>query len=114
MRQFVCDYIGDDQQLRLRGGVFIDQQYRFSEGDATQVLHRAECEVRHRDQIKLVARIRYAVVVVEESQPVLTSAQRVCREVPFADGVYHSQRGTVYIYRFGCLKRANNERQQIS
>ena len=35
----------------------VDEQQDLAEGDAAQVLHRAEREVRHRDQVDLVARV---------------------------------------------------------
>ena len=44
----------------------IDEQQHLAERDAAEVLHRAEGEVGHGDQVALVARIDDAVVVGEE------------------------------------------------
>ena len=46
----------------------VDQQQRLAEGDAAEVLHRAEGEVGHGDEVELVARVGDAVVVGEEAQ----------------------------------------------
>ena len=53
-------------QLGLGGGGRVDEQDRLAEGDAAQVLHGAEGEVGHGDQVELVARVDDAVVVGEE------------------------------------------------
>ena len=45
----------------------VDEQQRLAEGDAAEVLHRAEGEVGHGDQVDLVARVGDAVVVAGSS-----------------------------------------------
>ena len=65
--QLVVDDVGDALQLGLGRAVGVDQQQHLAEGDAAQVLHRAEREVRHGDQVDLVAGVGQLVVALEEA-----------------------------------------------
>ena len=65
--------------------VGVDEQQHLAERDAAEVLHRAEREVGHRDQVELVARVGDAVVVGEELRartPPLSSAKPVRWPLP--------------------------------
>ena len=68
VRVLVGDHVGDALELAVRGGALVHQQRRLAEGDRAEVLHRPGREVRDRQEIELVARVRQAVIVLEEAE----------------------------------------------
>ena len=87
MSNFVRDHVGDPQQFRLGGSRFVDQQQYFPVGDAAEVLHRPEREVRHRHHVEFLPGIRNVVILREEPQRERTGFERVVSQVALANRV---------------------------
>ena len=64
----VGDHVGHALELAVRGGALVDQERGLAEGDRAEVLHRSGGEIRDRQEVELVARVRQAVVALEEAQ----------------------------------------------
>ena len=108
----------DDRQCRAgrlveRRRVGVEEQPRLSEGDAAQVLHRAEGEVGERDEVALLAGIRDAVVVLEELDRERADVERELREMAAPGHVRDPHCHSARVDRLGHLERADDPRDQI-
>ena len=87
VRQLVRDHLRGALALGQRRGRGIEQQQRLAEEDGAGVLHRAELEVRNRDEIELRVRVGQAEVALETGQRGARGLQRKGREAALAGDV---------------------------
>ena len=111
--QLVGDHVGDVGSSAWVVPGRVDEQQDLAEGDAAEVLHGAEGEVGHGDQVELVARVGDAVVVGEVAQAEGADLERVAGEVALARRVHDAQRRAVDVDRLGGLEGPDDERHQV-
>ena len=101
-------------QLGVGRRRLVDQQRGLAEGDRAQVLHGARREVGDRQQVELVARVRHAVVALEEVEAEGAGRPGVAR--PGGACPARTRRGAAScptMHRLGRLELADDERDQV-
>ena len=113
VRELVRDHLGRALALGERRRRGVEQQQRLAEEDGARVLHRAELEVRNRDEIELRVGVGQAEVALETSQRGLRGLEREGREAALAGRVPNLDRRTTRFHRRRGLQRTDGERDQI-
>jgi hypothetical protein len=109
----VVDHVGHPLELGLGGPLRVDQQRGLPERHAAEVLHRAEREVRHRDQIELVGRVGQSEVVLEEAERERARLEGEGGQGRLARRVRDAQRRAVHVDRLGDLQRPDDEGDEV-
>ena len=68
VRVLVRDHVGDALELGVGRRALVHQQRGLPKRDRAEVLHRARREVGDREEVELVARVRQAVILLEEAE----------------------------------------------
>ena len=109
----MADHVQHPHLLRRGGGGLVDQQQRLAVGDAAQVLHSAEGEVRDRHHVHLAPRVRDAVVGSQVLEAEAARFQGVTRQMRLAFGRCDAERNPAGVHRFGGLEGADHESHQV-
>ena len=99
--------------FRLRTRFGVHQKQRLAEDDTALVLHGAEGEVGHADEVELLVGVGNAEVVGEVLQAEGAGIEGEGRQRRLALGVDDPQRHAVHIDWLGGFERADHERQEV-
>ena len=99
----MCNNRGNKFLLDLCGGCGVDEQQHFTEGDATEVLHRTGGKVGECEKIALVARIRNVVILLEPVKSEGSDLHSKLGEVALARHMNDAQRNIAHHDRLGCF-----------
>ena len=113
VRQLVRHDVHDAQQIGGGGLLRVGKQQRFPKGDGTHVLHRAEREVGHGNEVDLGAGVGNAVVVDQPGERERSGFQAEPGQRRLAAYVNDPQRHAADVDRLGGFEVADDERHQV-
>jgi hypothetical protein len=109
----VGDHVGHPLELEAGRDVAVDEQRRLPEGHGAEVLHGAEGEVGHGDEVELVAGVGEPEVVGEVAEGVGADLEGEVPQARLARHCGDAQRDTVHLDRLGELEGADHEGDEI-